>query len=38
MEQPTAEDLLSFAGEVLGAPAVTDIGLVRHRPGDLCDV
>ena len=35
MEHLTVEDLLSIADEVLGAPAVTDIGLLdsaAHRP------
>jgi death-on-curing protein len=35
MEHLTVEDLLSIAGEVLGSPAVRDIGLLdsaAHRP------
>jgi death-on-curing protein len=35
MEHLTVEDLLSIAEQVLGAPAVTDVGLLdsaAHRP------
>ena len=35
MDHLTAEDLLSIAEEILGAPAVTDVGLLdssAHRP------